>query len=185
MIDRSPSQIVRVGQRDYTDEVLFELTERLEPGDEYSQAVGAWELRWDASLNSFVKINSNETFPVQDHFNCLRGRGPVIFDIGDGILHGSRGRAKMMVEGSAREIIYLQPHALRVSCRAQFGFEETDAYFMVYDVHVKSPTGGILLETVNTVYNIHQWTADAGALIDAEWNEYEERFEGYQVDCPV
>lgn len=76
--------------------------------------------------------------------------------------------------------------ATMIQCTANGSVSESDATIDVNNVVVMQPVGGTLPGGgISEINNTHDWELDDGALIEAVWNDAEDRWETIQADCPA
>ena len=127
----------------------------------------------------------DDEFEVYDPFGCFRGRGNNVY--AEPHHNGSRGYATYRSDADRWEIIWMVPNALMLegSLTAALG---GDTYFDINYVRIMQPGGGIICDQDPAddirIYNPFNWIADYQSHCIAVWNEYRERWEATQIECP-
>jgi len=164
--------IIRVGVAQLVRR--FELKDALTPA---STSATAYACDEDWAEDTSVE------FEVYDPLKRFRGRAIDTPTSGD---KGSQGEARFCPDNGHWEIVWMQPHALVISCLASAANDGTSA-ISVDTVTVAQPTGGLLMAAVTSVANVHLWKCNDNANIDAIWDESlaTPGWKAIQVDCYV
>jgi hypothetical protein len=158
----------------------FELTEDLAPGESAAairivpDGVGTWR---DA--------DPEQTATIRDQLGTTRGKART------DSLDGTRVLAVKAHDHADWEIVQAQGWPLMIRGQLTAALATTDATFTIDGVTVLQPVGciaaGHIIDGSNevTVYNIFNWEGDDDGEVVAVWNEYADRWEAIQVECPA
>ncbi len=161
-------------------EKYVELYDDLAPGG----TAQAYPRNWGSGVEEYVTDTDADTFEVVDVFSRFRGRGrdetAPAEDDSDGTRgkHGSFGR--VVARNGQWELDWLQPHAEQITATVDDTghFDSGDTTITVDNVAVVAPVDAALLLTdVNQVYNIAKRIGVDNAVLTAEWNDGQERFD--------
>ena len=112
----------------------------------------------------------------------------VVFDPDSGALTTAKeGKAQILVKGGSSFPslinIGVQPNVIRVVGTLASAMPATEANYTVQNLKGVNFTAEELSSSI-AARNVHEFEADAGALVRAEWVYDNNRWEIYQVTCP-
>lgn len=162
----------------------FELSSDHAPGN----TTPAYPRNWSGT--AWVTDTSAAAISVVDVDSEYRGRGRDEGASAETDSGGTRGKHGSFVKATFRsgqyEIDSMSRHATHISCNATANWTISATTVAVDAVTVIQPTDlAILMDDVTAVYVVHNWDGDDDALIKAEWNDSQERWEMHAADCPA
>ncbi len=159
-------------------EGYVELYEALAPGG----TAQAYPRSWNGT--AYVTDLTADTFAVVDVLKQWRGGGRDGTASAEDDSGGTRGKhgsfGRVVYRNGQWELDWLQPHAKQITATVNDTghFDSSDTTITVDAVAVVAPVDAALLLTdVNQVYNIAKRIGVDNAVVTAEWNDGQERFD--------